>query len=114
MRRRTGIAAAAAIGAMGLALSSAGTAAATAAQRVLIVDGTAHQDPSGCYEGQRYPLAVTNHTDGFALVFSGPGCQGDIQAGASPSTDGRHPRGRGAPEPGAPLLTSYDAGLSGG
>ncbi|WP_432013899.1 hypothetical protein [Streptomyces cucumeris] len=74
--RRMGIAAAAVIGAVGLALSSAGTAAA--AQGVLIIDGTAHQDPSGCYEGQRYPLAVTNHTDGFALVFSGPGCQGDI------------------------------------
>ncbi|MBL1096350.1 hypothetical protein [Streptomyces coffeae] len=81
-----GIVAAAVIGALGLALSSAGTAAA--AQGTLIVSGTPHNNPSGCYNTDHYPLSVDNRTDEVALVFSGPDCQGAPIAPVPPGESG--------------------------
>ena len=52
------------------------THSADAAQGVLEVNGTAHPNPSGCYEGKTRPLRIANHTNQFAFVFAGPGCEG--------------------------------------
>ncbi|MGK5627968.1 hypothetical protein [Streptomyces sp. URMC 123] len=65
-------------------LMAAGTLAfavpgsAVAAQGVLVVNGTAYEDPSGCYDTDIRPLSVSNHTDEVALVFSEAGCSGQV------------------------------------
>jgi hypothetical protein len=51
---------------------------AVAAEGVLIVNGTAYEEPSGCYESDRWPLSAHNHTDSVAFVFSQPGCSGQV------------------------------------
>ncbi|EPH42934.1 hypothetical protein STRAU_4018 [Streptomyces aurantiacus JA 4570] len=51
---------------------------AVAADGVLIVNGTAYEEPSGCYDSDRWPLSVSNYTDEVALVFSSPGCSGQV------------------------------------
>lgn len=52
------------------------THSANAAQGVLVINGMAHPNPSGCYEGRFQPLHIGNHTNQFAYVFAGPGCGG--------------------------------------
>ncbi|WP_274555967.1 hypothetical protein [Streptomyces spiramyceticus] len=51
---------------------------AYAADGVLVVNDTAYEQPSGCYDSDRWPLSVSNHTDAVAFVFSGPGCSGEV------------------------------------
>lgn len=53
-------------------------ASAHAADGVLVINDTAHEGPSGCYNSDRSPLSVSNHTDSVAHVYSGPGCSGDV------------------------------------
>ncbi|MEV0375590.1 hypothetical protein AB0I10_38590 [Streptomyces sp. NPDC050636] len=57
---------------------------AYAADGVLIVNDTAYEEPSGCYDSDRWPLSVSNHTDGIALVFSEPGCGGEVTEAVYP------------------------------
>ncbi|MGA4841353.1 hypothetical protein [Streptomyces sp. G45] len=51
---------------------------AVAANGVLVVNDTAYEDPSGCYDSDRWPLRVGNYTDEVALVFTGPDCTGEL------------------------------------
>ncbi|GGS05634.1 hypothetical protein GCM10010252_50450 [Streptomyces aureoverticillatus] len=51
---------------------------AVAADGVLVVNDTAYEEPSGCYDSDRWPLSVSNHTDSVAYVFSEPGCSGEV------------------------------------
>ncbi|MCX5196413.1 hypothetical protein OOK31_21355 [Streptomyces sp. NBC_00249] len=61
-----------------LALAAPGTA--QAAQGVLVIDGAANEDPSGCYPlGDFAPSQVLNLTDGVAWVWSGPNCDGRVE-----------------------------------
>lgn len=60
-----------------LALSVPGSA--YAAEGVLIVNGQAYENPSGCYAVDWFPSSVTNHTDAIAEVHSGPGCTGQVE-----------------------------------
>ncbi|MFF4577816.1 hypothetical protein ACFY15_05335 [Streptomyces sp. NPDC001373] len=91
--RRAGKALGACAAAALLALATpAGTA--QAAEGVLSVDGTEHEDPSGCYRlGDFAPPKVVNHTDEVAWVWSGPDCDGrvtqQIDPGASAVGRGR-------------------------
>lgn len=65
---------------VGLVTVSLGTLplahSANAADGVLVVNGTPHPHPSGCYEGGSRPLKILNQTDQYAYVFSQPGCTG--------------------------------------
>ncbi|SEH01436.1 hypothetical protein SAMN05444920_120140 [Nonomuraea solani] len=73
MRRiTTALAALTAAGALALAPISP----ALAANGVLVLNGEALFDPSGCFDSDRWPLAVENHTDGVVIVFDEPGCGG--------------------------------------
>ncbi|MCF3178494.1 hypothetical protein IPZ70_00760 [Streptomyces polychromogenes] len=76
--RRAGRALGACAAAALLALATpAGTA--QAAEGVLQLDGTEHEDPSGCYRlGDFAPPKVVNHTDGTAWVWSGPDCDDQV------------------------------------
>lgn len=57
---------------------------AVAAEGVLVVNDAAYDDPSGCYDTDTRPLSVSNHTDETVLVFSEPGCSGEVIALVSP------------------------------
>ncbi|WP_406054383.1 hypothetical protein OG462_03700 [Streptomyces sp. NBC_01077] len=54
-------------------------ASASAAEGVLTVNGTAYEDPSGCYPIDWFPTSVTNNTDAIAEVHSGPDCTGQVE-----------------------------------
>lgn len=61
-----------------LALTVPGTS--YAAHGFLVIDGAAHQDPSGCFPlGDFVPPVVTNRTDAIVEVWSEPGCQGRVE-----------------------------------
>ncbi|MGW2230412.1 hypothetical protein [Streptomyces formicae] len=78
MRRRritTVLGALAAAAALAVSVPSS----AYAAQGVLIVNGQAHEEPSGCYSVDWFPTSVTNHTDAIAEVHSGPDCTGQVE-----------------------------------
>jgi hypothetical protein len=62
------------------------THSANAAQGVLVVNGTPHLNPSGCYDGRVPPLHIDNHTNQFAYVFAVPGCQGQPTSAVPPGT----------------------------
>ncbi|GHE00753.1 hypothetical protein GCM10010339_17370 [Streptomyces alanosinicus] len=52
---------------------------AYAATGVLVIDGVAHEDPSGCFPlGDSAPPVVSNYTDAVAEVHSGPDCTGQV------------------------------------
>jgi len=72
--RRIGLVAASAIGAVAVALSSAGSAAA--AEGTLTVGLNRYTNPSGCYTTNIWPMFVVNHTNQVATVFDLPNCQG--------------------------------------
>ncbi|GAA0296298.1 hypothetical protein GCM10010302_38740 [Streptomyces polychromogenes] len=76
--RRAGKAVGACAAAALLALAApAGTA--QAATGTLSIDGTEHEDPSGCYRlGDFAPPKVVNETDGVAWVWSGTDCDGQV------------------------------------
>lgn len=80
--RRTARNAGKALGACAAAalLALAGpTGTAQAAAGVLIIDGTEHLDPQGCYRlGDFAPPRVANHTDEVVWVWSGPNCDGRV------------------------------------
>ncbi|MEU9003204.1 hypothetical protein [Streptomyces sp. NPDC048551] len=60
-----------------LALAAPGTA--QAANGILIIDGAAHHNPSGCYAlGDFAPPRIANLTDEVASVWSGPLCDGRV------------------------------------
>lgn len=52
---------------------------ACAANGTLVVNGTAYEDPSGCYPVDWFPSSVANHTDAIAEVHSGPDCSGPVE-----------------------------------
>ncbi|MED7948331.1 hypothetical protein ACFVYP_10110 [Kitasatospora sp. NPDC058201] len=80
----------AAAGALTLALPTS----ALAAQGSLAVNGARYKHPSGCYEGIRTPLTVTNQTDEPVSVFDAPGCGGSEIAVVLPGRQGTYPTGR--------------------
>ncbi|MFH7598422.1 hypothetical protein WDV06_25500 [Streptomyces racemochromogenes] len=84
--RRTARALGACAAAALLALATpAGTA--QAAEGVLLIDGTEHEDPSGCYRlGDFAPPKIANHTDGTAWVWSGPDCDDQVTQQIDPDT----------------------------
>lgn len=65
-----------------LALTVPGSA--YAAQGVLSINGVEYHDPSGCYEIGSFPYGVVNHTDRTALVLTGRGCTGKVDAVVDP------------------------------
>ncbi|MEV7782628.1 hypothetical protein [Kitasatospora sp. NPDC088351] len=64
----------AAAGAMALAVP----AAALAASGNLYVSGHRYQNPSGCYDSERWPLSVTNDTNEVAYVYEHADCRGRV------------------------------------
>lgn len=63
----------------GLAVAGVLTAApAVAANGELRVSGNVFHDPSGCYHGQFWPLAVDNETDQVAYVHDRENCRGQV------------------------------------
>ena len=77
MRRRMAVALGALAAAATQTVAVAGSA--YAAEGVLIVNGNAYEDPSGCYGIDRFPSSVANHTDAIAEVHAGPGCTGPVE-----------------------------------
>ncbi|MEU3063840.1 hypothetical protein AB0P12_26420 [Streptomyces subrutilus] len=78
MMRRTTTALGAVAAAAALAFAAPGTA--YAAHGFLIVDGTVHHDPGGCYPlGDYAPPVVTNGTDSVVAVWSGTFCTGRVE-----------------------------------
>ncbi|MFF0744324.1 hypothetical protein ACFYVL_28390 [Streptomyces sp. NPDC004111] len=62
-----------------LALAFSVPSSAFAAEGVLVVNGAAFENPSGCYSVDWFPSSVANHTDAIAEVHSGPGCTGPVE-----------------------------------
>ncbi|WP_141753845.1 hypothetical protein [Streptomyces luteocolor] len=60
-----------------LTLSLSGSA--YAAEGLLVVNGQAYENPSGCYAVDWFPTTVANHTDAIAEVHSGPNCTGPVE-----------------------------------
>ncbi|MCQ8190631.1 hypothetical protein [Streptomyces rugosispiralis] len=83
MRRIGLMAAASVMGAVSLALSPAGSAAA--AEGTLTVGLAIHTNPSGCYTTNVWPMFVTNNTNQVATVFGLPNCQGLAIGRVSPN-----------------------------
>ncbi|WP_329619428.1 hypothetical protein OG357_02025 [Streptomyces sp. NBC_01255] len=54
-------------------------ASASASEGVLTVNGTAYENPSGCYAVDWFPTSVTNNTDAIAEVHAGPDCTGAVE-----------------------------------
>ncbi|MGW1643083.1 hypothetical protein [Streptomyces lavendulae] len=78
-----------------MALLALATPAGTAhaANGFLVIDGTEHEDPSGCYRlGDFAPSKVANHTDDTVWVWSGTNCDGH---GTQRITPGETAIGRG-------------------
>ncbi|MFD7334877.1 hypothetical protein ACFV98_02590 [Streptomyces violascens] len=67
-------------------LALAVPASAYAAHGVLVVNGTAYGEPRGCYESDRWPLSVGNHTDSRVYVFDGAHCSGSVIEYVMPGT----------------------------
>ncbi|MGW2112239.1 hypothetical protein [Streptomyces sp. NPDC001948] len=65
-------------------LSVSVTQSASAAQGNLVVNGTVHNDPSGCYSSNRWPLTVQNYTNELAVIFQGADCTGPILGVVAP------------------------------
>ncbi|MFJ9950012.1 hypothetical protein [Kitasatospora sp. NPDC091207] len=79
MKRRTATVLGAWLAAATLAVAVPNTA--YAAHGVLIIDGGAHQDPSGCITlGDFVRPLVTNLTDSVVQVRTGTDCSGRIEA----------------------------------
>ncbi|MFD5327962.1 hypothetical protein [Streptomyces sp. NPDC127092] len=52
---------------------------AYAAEGRLVINGAAHEDPSGCYAVDSSPTSVGNHTDAIVEVHTGPDCSGPVE-----------------------------------
>ncbi|MEU5164156.1 hypothetical protein AB0G74_31700 [Streptomyces sp. NPDC020875] len=52
------------------------TSPARAGTGELIVNGTVHHDPSGCFTSARRPLVVENRTNNYVFVHDRAGCGG--------------------------------------
>lgn len=61
---------------MAMAVLAVVSVPASAANGVLRLSGNVFHDPSGCYQGQYWPLAVDNETDQVAIVFDDDNCRG--------------------------------------
>ncbi|MCP2257543.1 hypothetical protein LX15_001228 [Streptoalloteichus tenebrarius] len=78
------------LAALALAVAAAVTAPgpAEAAQGTLVVDGKRHQDPSGCFASEQYPMTIANNTDSMASVFDDAECSGTMVALIPPGGGG--------------------------
>ncbi|MEV6976769.1 hypothetical protein [Kitasatospora sp. NPDC093806] len=63
-------------------------ASAVAASGVLTVGGHRYQNPSGCYNGDFFPLGVSNHTDAIVFVHTEQNCTGTVIAVLAPGSEG--------------------------
>ncbi|MER6914557.1 hypothetical protein ABT354_23030 [Streptomyces sp. NPDC000594] len=77
-----------------LALAVAVPQSASAANGVLIVNGTAHENPSGCISPAKPPLTVDNWTDTGVYVFEEANCQGWPIGIVHPGLERQFPQGR--------------------
>lgn len=70
-----------------LILTAAGTA--YGAEGVLVINGTEHENPTGCVEVHEQPARfhMINDTDSLAVVYVDAGCNGEITAEVDPATD---------------------------
>ncbi|MEU9713869.1 hypothetical protein [Streptomyces sp. NPDC047976] len=86
--RRTGKALGACAADALLALATpAGTAQAPEGD--LFINGTEHEDPSGCYRlGDFAPPKIVDLTDGTAFVRSGPDCDDHVTQQIDPGATG--------------------------
>ncbi|MFI9273811.1 hypothetical protein ACIGXM_24330 [Kitasatospora sp. NPDC052896] len=81
-----------ALHAAGVALTAAALClttaiSASAATGQLVLDGKVINNPSGCYNSDRWPLFVDNRTDQPVLVFDGQNCQGRVLQVVDPGDD---------------------------
>ncbi|MFJ5924606.1 hypothetical protein ACIQF6_18605 [Kitasatospora sp. NPDC092948] len=60
------------------------TAALAASGTLYIAPNQAIDNPSGCYNGQIFPLVVRNETNEYALIYDGPNCTGQVIAVVPP------------------------------
>ncbi|MFD9909592.1 hypothetical protein [Streptomyces sp. NPDC059063] len=74
--RRIALTAGSLMAAAMLALAVPGSA--VAADGVLVINGMAYEDPSGCYDSHRWPLSVGNYTNQVVFILSEPGCSGEV------------------------------------
>ncbi|MFE7564801.1 hypothetical protein [Kitasatospora sp. NPDC057500] len=85
MKRRTATVLGAWLAAAALAVGVPNTA--HAAHGVLIIDGAAYPEPSGCLPlGDFVRPVVTNLTDSAVQIWTGSGCTGQIEAIIAPGT----------------------------
>lgn len=70
-----------------LILTAAGPA--SGADGFLVINGTEHENPSGCYEVHPRPARfhIENATGGLAVIYSQPGCTGGITDEVEPGTE---------------------------
>ncbi|WP_281689222.1 hypothetical protein [Pseudonocardia thermophila] len=66
---------------------------AHAADGVLIINGVAYAQPSGCYHSHRWPLVVDNRADEYATIYAGPFCEGEQLAYVHPGERAVSPLG---------------------
>ncbi|QDY76526.1 hypothetical protein [Streptomyces qinzhouensis] len=67
---------------------------AFAATGELILNGTVHVDPSGCYRSDRRPLFVDNRTDSYVFVYERADCAGRTIGIVRPDQRSSWPLGR--------------------
>ncbi|AZK93857.1 MULTISPECIES: hypothetical protein [Streptomyces] len=67
---------------------------AFAATGELIVNGTVHLNPSGCYGSDRRPLFVDNRTDSYVFVHESADCTGRVIGIVRPDVRSSWPLGR--------------------
>ncbi|WP_054813241.1 hypothetical protein [Nocardia arizonensis] len=60
---------------------------AFAALGSVVVNGSVHRDPDGCFDvgGSPAQLAVENHTDTTIMIFAWPGCRGEMTVVLTPT-----------------------------
>ncbi|MEU6867506.1 hypothetical protein ABZ924_30415 [Streptomyces sp. NPDC046876] len=77
MMRRMAMALSALAAAAALAVTVPGSA--YAAEGLLVINGAAYEDPSGCYAVDSFPTSVGNYTDAIVEVHTGPDCAGPVE-----------------------------------
>ncbi|TLG16548.1 hypothetical protein FEK35_04735 [Nocardia cyriacigeorgica] len=70
-----------------LILTAAGTA--SGAEGLLVIDGTEHENPTGCIRVHDRPTRfhIGNETDSLAVVYMNAGCNGRITEEVEPGTN---------------------------
>ncbi len=75
--RRMAVTLGALAAAVTLGVTTSGSA--YAAEGLLVINGAAYENPSGCYAVDAFPTSVSNYTDAIAEIHSGPDCAGPVE-----------------------------------